>query len=389
MTDDKQADNMHQFWDKQPIMKENRNIPLGYIDETLPTKVPSSEPGKLPEGFTWYEIDIENDEQLDEVYNFLALHYVEDMKHNLRFKYSKEIIKWTLCIPGYRREWILGVKSPNGILVGFISGTPCYIKLGGEVLDWSSVNLLCVHTKLRSKNMASALIAELCRRIRSMGIHRAVFSGDRVPSKPFSKCGFVQRPISIKKLHACDYYPIPPHMVSSYSSKFSIPRLEHSNTRLMTESDVPNVRKLLNDTDKFKFSIQFDDDLVRHMFLPIKDNLYTYVIPGSSDSIQAFFSFYMIDWSVLSENSMNIELIKAAYCFYCASYIDMKGVITDLVNKAGNDAKADIIMSVVISDMDSAFSANKFEKGVRELELYTYNYNIEFLESKDVRFLFI
>ena len=389
MSDEKQVGDMHKFWDKQPVMRENKSITQGYIDESLPTTIPPAEPGKLPEGFTWYDINIENDEQLNEVYNFLSMHYVEDSKHSLRFKYSREIIRWALCVPGYRSDWIFGVKSPGGILVGFISGTPCTIKVNDEILDWSSVNLLCVHTKLRSKNMASTLIAELSRRVRLTGIHKAVFSGSNVPSKPFSKCGFVQRPISIKKLRACEYYPVPPHMMSSCNSKFAIPRLEHNNVRLMTEKDVPNVRKLLNDTDKFKFSIQFNDDLVRHMFLPIKDNLYTYVIPGSSDSIQAFFSFYMIDWSVLSENSMNLEQIRAAYCFYCASYVDMKGVMTDLVNKAGNDAKADIIISLVISDMDSAFSSNKFERGVRELELYTYNYNIEFLESKDVRFIFI
>ena len=46
-----------------------------------------------------------------------------------RFKYSQEFLQWALQPPGYRGDWILGVRvSGSGKLVAFITGVPATVR---------------------------------------------------------------------------------------------------------------------------------------------------------------------------------------------------------------------------------------------------------------------
>lgn len=77
----------------------------------------------------------------------------------LRFNYSPEFLRWALQPPGYKLDWLVGVRvTGTGKLVGFISGIPARIKVNDEVVQMVEINFLCVHKKLRSKRLAPVLI---------------------------------------------------------------------------------------------------------------------------------------------------------------------------------------------------------------------------------------
>lgn len=83
------------------------------------------EPYTLPSGFEWSIIDLSNDEQAKEVYQLLRDNYVEDSEHTFRFDYPVEFLRWALLVPGYIKDWNLGVRAANNKkLLGFISGIP-------------------------------------------------------------------------------------------------------------------------------------------------------------------------------------------------------------------------------------------------------------------------
>ena len=46
-----------------------------------------TEPLDLPPGFRWVEVDLTDEDQLDEVYEFLKNNYVEDKDAMFRFDY--------------------------------------------------------------------------------------------------------------------------------------------------------------------------------------------------------------------------------------------------------------------------------------------------------------
>jgi len=85
----------YKFWQTQPVMKfgENKGIEEGPFKIIDPEQVPK-EPGPLIEGFEWVTMDMTSDEEMEEVYQLLYGHYVEDDEAMFRFNYSKSFLKW-------------------------------------------------------------------------------------------------------------------------------------------------------------------------------------------------------------------------------------------------------------------------------------------------------
>lgn len=113
------------------------------------------EPYNLPNGFVWSECPVDDSAVLDELYQLLALHYVEDDDNLFRFNYGREFLAWALDPPGAIKEWIIGVRvEATKKLVGFITAIPTALQCNGKRLQVAEVNFLCVHKKLRSKRLA-------------------------------------------------------------------------------------------------------------------------------------------------------------------------------------------------------------------------------------------
>ena len=77
--------------------------------ETKSVKDVSTEPLDLPAGFEWVVLDIAEDDKMKSLYELLRDHYVEDDDNKFRFDYPIEFLRWTLCIPNYKKEWHLGI----------------------------------------------------------------------------------------------------------------------------------------------------------------------------------------------------------------------------------------------------------------------------------------
>ena len=104
----------HVFWDKQPVLKLEDEVGA---DENGPLRPDEKieklrqEPYSLGDNYEWDDVDIDDPEQLQEVYTLLMENYVEDDDNMFRFDYSVEFLQWALKPPGYRREWHLGIRK--------------------------------------------------------------------------------------------------------------------------------------------------------------------------------------------------------------------------------------------------------------------------------------
>lgn len=85
----------YKFWQTQPVPKfgENKQIEEGPFKVSTVDQVPK-EPGPLLEGFEWVTMDLTNDEELEEIFDLLYGHYVEDNASMFRFNYSKPFLRW-------------------------------------------------------------------------------------------------------------------------------------------------------------------------------------------------------------------------------------------------------------------------------------------------------
>lgn len=116
-------------------------------------------------------MNIEDKNECKDVYDLLTQNYVEDDDAMFRFDYSVEFLQWALTPPGYKKDWLFGVRGgKKNKLFGFISGIPVHVNVNGKSVMMAEINFLCVHRSLRTKKLAPVLIKEVTRRVNRYNI---------------------------------------------------------------------------------------------------------------------------------------------------------------------------------------------------------------------------
>lgn len=263
----------------------------GPIESSVPGEQVRAEPYPLPKDFEWVMIDIDNEEQLKEVYDLLSANYVEDVDASLRFNYSPEFLHWVLKHPGYHKTWHIGVRvTSTRKLVAFISGIPHELRVRNQSYPSTEINFLCVHKKLRSKRLAPVLIKEVTRQCHLTGIFQAIYTGGIVIPTPISCARYYHRTLNPQKLLDIGFSAMPVGMSKEqFYARFALPtETKMPGLREMTDDDVSGVGKLLRRyMRRFDMAARFKDDEVRHLFLSgrgsegKKQVTWTYVIEVS------------------------------------------------------------------------------------------------------------
>jgi glycylpeptide N-tetradecanoyltransferase len=88
----------HAFWKTQPVpsfdeMANKEKFKDGPIKDIKIEEVDQN-PSPMYPGFEWVTMDLEEEKQLEEVYELLTNHYVEDKDATFRFNYSPSFLNW-------------------------------------------------------------------------------------------------------------------------------------------------------------------------------------------------------------------------------------------------------------------------------------------------------
>lgn len=88
----------YKFWSTQPVPRfdEKGQMVEGPIKVINPDEVPK-QPDPLLEGFEWVTLDLTDEKELQELYELLTNHYVEDDNAMFRFNYSRSFLDWYVC----------------------------------------------------------------------------------------------------------------------------------------------------------------------------------------------------------------------------------------------------------------------------------------------------
>ena len=104
------------------------------------------EPLPLPEGFEWSTFDITNDDECQEICDFLTEHYVEDNLGNFRLYYSKDKFRWGVASPGFMKDMNFLIRnSKNKKILACIVGVPKKLVVNGKPVKVVEVNFLAIH----------------------------------------------------------------------------------------------------------------------------------------------------------------------------------------------------------------------------------------------------
>ncbi|KAK3638505.1 glycylpeptide N-tetradecanoyltransferase [Elasticomyces elasticus] len=419
----------YKFWNTQPVPKfreppnllqttngssgGEETLPEGSI---LPDKVCKAsvkpEPEPLLEGFEWCLVDLENAAELQELYDLLYNHYVEDTDGSFRFNYSAKFLAWALKPPGYNKDWHIGIRASKakndgdagdakpGKLVAFIAGVPAKLKVRGAVLGISEINFLTVHRKLRSKRLAPVLIKEVTRRCYQVGVYQALYTAGTLLPTPVTTARYFHRSLDWEHLYKTGFSHLP-QGTSELRQKYKY-RVETQTSlkglRAMKTTDLPAVKALLTRyLERFGLRQEFDEQELEHWLCSKQSEgvVWSWVVEDGKGGISDFVSYYLLESTVLkSQSSPQQQTIRAAYLYYYASssafpiphqpmppkaalQATLQSRLQVLMHDALILAKKDdfhVFNALTIMDNPLFLQQSKFEPGDGKLHYYLFNW---------------
>lgn len=176
------------------MLREDVEQQWGNVEGKREVKDVQKEPLKLPrEDLYWCEVNVMDEKELEEYYELLTNNYVEDDDNTYRFDYSREFLRWALTPPGYRPEWLVGVRNDKKELVASITGVPVTVLVESEKIKMCEINFLCVHKGYREFRMTPLLISEVTRRVNLRDKWQAVSINTYRFTPPARRCRLPSR----------------------------------------------------------------------------------------------------------------------------------------------------------------------------------------------------
>ncbi|KAK6037680.1 Myristoyl-CoA:protein N-myristoyltransferase domain protein [Cooperia oncophora] len=245
-------------------------------------------------------------------------------------------------MPGWLPQWHCGVRAKqSGRLLAFIAAVPQTIRVYDKERPMVEINFLCVHKKLRSKRVAPVLIREITRRVNQQKIFQAVYTAGVVLPKPVAVCRYWHRSLNPKKLIDVKFSHLSAKMTMARTIKlYKLPDAPITSAlRPLEKKDVSSAWKLLSEYLKqFSLAPVFTKKEFEHVFTPIEDVVYTYVVE-TGGKVTDMLSFYSLPSSVMQHPVH--KSIRAVYSFYnVATTVSFKQLMNDaliIAHKLGFD----------------------------------------------------
>lgn len=363
----------YKFWDTQlvPPFNEEMPIKLGPIKTDFKEEDLKKEPYELPENMEWVDIDITKEEELDKVYEFLHVNYLESMEY--KEQYNKEFLRWQFSpIRKNKYKNILISIQINKAIIGFFSGLPMKLSVYDKEITVYNISFLCIdkeYRKNKKHNLAEIMFKEMFRRTYMENVYQNIFVSKRLIPRPFSESTY--------------YYIIfgdLPEIKEETTMKF----------RPMEKKDVKSVTKLLYENQKkYKIHSIFSEEEVEHWFIPIKNVIYSFVKEDNNGNITDFTSFYKIDANIDNEDE-NWSYIY----FSIATSMSSKELIENAIILSKQNGM-DCYICNTIMDYEKVCKKLKFHSNIEDensygsLKYYFNNFICPETEASDISLILI
>ena len=226
------------------------------------------EPYSLPQGFQWVTLSSSDAEELVKFITKCG-HYIDS-----------SAINFAMSHPNTKDEWLFGIRTTNGKLVGVVLAYSVCISIGGVSVTCMD-HYLIYHPKYDDKRLWFVLVKELVRRANLCNINHLVLTTNCCLLKP------------ITTIHKWIY---------SFDHPANSGQLPNSprtpGWRRMTSEDVPSALAVINKwSSQFEIRKMFDseEEFVHYYLCPtIPNYAYTYVVENDVNNITDLVSFRLV-----------------------------------------------------------------------------------------------
>jgi len=381
----------HEFWDTQPVPKKSDPEPEdeqeGVLEEKSVQDVRQT-PYDLPEGLEWISVDASDAAEMQEVYDLLYNHYVEDDDGVFRFDYSQDFLRWAMMPPGFHRDWHVGIRATSpvpgesGILVALVTGVPVMMAVqttkGKHHQEMCEINFLCCHQHLRGRRIAPLLIKEITRRVNLLDIWQAVYTAGVELPTPVTSCQYWHRSINPKKLISVGFSYQPPRTTMKMLEKRFIlpdePLLP--GFRRMQMADTESACELLNGyLESYTLHPVYSLEDFRHWLMPLEGVFNTYVITNEAGSVTDLCSFYKLPSTIMGHSEYST--LYTAYSYYnVATTVSLEALMYDALIMAKQQG-FDVFNALDCMENKGFFENLKFVPGNGHLRYYLYNFRVK------------
>lgn len=343
------------FWSTVPAMQSAKDRSVAPVPQQ------PAAPARLPAGFEWCRIHIDDAAQLAELSAFLNKNYVEASNGaaTFRMQVTPAFLRWLLAAPGRLPgdDGHIAVRA-NGKLMGFLAGTPAPALFQRRPMDLFVLNFLCVHRKLRGKRMLPVLVREAIRVAMRHDVPVGIYTSPVRPHEPVATCTYHQRVLDAGALTASGFADEGTlrFMQVAPPTGTRVPGL-----RPMTEADVPRVAELLRAHGEAQGATvrpawRGDDDARR--LLPVPGVLHSFVVAAGAEGVPTdVISFYVV---VLKTKAG--ELRAAHQYYHAAGHTPLPHLVHDALVLAAR-AGCHLYNALDIGDTPRCFARLGFVPG--------------------------
>jgi glycylpeptide N-tetradecanoyltransferase len=253
--------------------------------------------------------------------------------------------------------------------------------------------------------MAPVLIKEITRRFNVEGIYQAIYTAGVVLPAPVSSCRYFHRTLDTNKLIETGFSAVPRGTTAQRQALRNRLPLATAlpDVRPMEEKDIDQVSTLLEKyLARFDMSQAFSKEEIRHWALPSPGQeqvVWSYVVEKNG-KVTDFFSFYVLESTIIRQLTHGHKTIKAAYLYYYATDVvfendeaKLKTRLNELIKDAlilakrvsdlaartalllmHRQNKFDVLNALTLMDNHLFLEEQKFGRGDGLLHYYLYNY---------------
>lgn len=376
----------YKFWSTQPVKKIRE---ITYVDGEIEHKQQNditTAPEQLPDGFEWCNMDFNNDQNINEITEFLNKYYVEDKNGNFRLHYTTEMLRWLYKDPNHIAVSVKYNTDDKKTIIGFICGKVTKMQINRKQLDLIEINLLCIHPKLRQKRLAPRLIKEITRQFNLKGYFYGIYTAATYLPAPVTTIKYYHRPINIDKMVATGFTRLTNNLTVDQIKNGIKIRGKPSELFVKMEPDhVGSAYKLFNKyMDKYNYHPIYSLDEFNYLFMN-NDFVSSYVLEDDNGNVVDFISYYTLKTKVLTNNNSDKnEFLNIAYLFY---YTCVNTTIYKLLNEliyVVNDNNIDVLTAFDIMENENVLTEVGFEEGSGILHYYLYNWKTKPIKNNQL-----
>lgn len=353
----------YKYWVTQPIQKLNEQVGLlSVIDPDLVETKQNTPQSQMYAPYTWESFDLTRDAQL--ICDFLNKHNITSKENEyFRYNYTPEYLSWSLG----SNYIIVGFKAGNAI-GGLIAGHIGTYQVFNRELPMCVVNHMCIHPKLRNKNLAPKLIDELTRLCGQRNIQVGSFMTNIYAPRPACKVEYYNRPINYEKLRANNYINMDAMMeLDKAKVAFNITHDFKYPTIKMTPAHAEKAYNLFckyQDRYNFYRKYSFDEFVSTFITSPV---ISSWVILNKDSEPVDFFSYYKLNlYNVQSKDNPALDkFINVGYMYMYTTDVVTQLTIFRAVLKVASEESIDLFCATdAMENTDILFdNLSKFIQG--------------------------